>query len=90
MLGKAVILLALLAIVGCSKQAESSAAAGVDFKVDRLFTHDRCTVYRFQDSGSDRYFTRCEGMDAASDTAWSESCGKNCRRRVGVSGGAAP
>lgn len=85
--------LALLALVGCSRRAESSAPAGVvvdgvaEFRVERLFTHDGCTVYRFRDS-YERYFTRCDGVAARSDTQWSESCGKNCSREVSVSGGA--
>jgi hypothetical protein len=59
---KFIITLALLTILtGCTKQAESSSAAGVEFRVDRLFTHDSCTVYRFSDSGIYRYFVKCEG-----------------------------
>lgn len=72
-------LIAALALVGCAKPAETSTAAGVDFVVDKLFTHEDCTVYRFYDGGSARYFTNCSGS-----TSWKESCGKGCTREVGV------
>jgi hypothetical protein len=73
------------ALTGCSKPAEESRTAGAAgvFEVERLFTHDGCSVYRFWDAGTQRYFTNCSG-----DTAWRESCGKNCTRDVTVPGGA--
>jgi hypothetical protein len=70
----------LLTLISCSaKQPESTTAAGVDFKVDKLFTHDGCTVYRFVDGGNYRYFTNCQGS-----TNWTENCGKNCSRNMSV------
>lgn len=42
-------LVALVALSSCEKAPESTTAAGVEFQVDRLFTHDGCTVYRFED-----------------------------------------
>lgn len=74
--------LAMFALFGCEKQAEMSQPAGVGFQVDKLFTVDGCTVYRFDDAGR-RYFTDCKGS-----TEWRESCGKNCSRDAGVYGGA--
>lgn len=71
-----------LALIGCQKQAESTTAAGVEFQVDKLFTVDGCTVYRFNDGGNPRYFTNCSGS-----TQWKESCGKNCSRPNGIQGG---
>ena len=79
-------LAALAMVAGCEKPAEAVAHAGEKFAVERLFTHDGCTVYRFSDS-SKRYFTRCDGIAAQSTTTWQESCGKNCTRPVEVSGG---
>ena len=70
-----------LVLAACGKPAEHSTPAGVGFNVDRLFTHDGCTVYRFGDAGEYRYFTKCEGA-ASSNTTWSETrpCGKSqCR-----------
>lgn len=74
--------LAIFALFGCEKQAEMSQPAGVGFQVDKLFTVDGCTVYRFYDTGR-RYFTDCKGS-----TEWQESCGKNCSKDAGVYGGA--
>lgn len=79
-----IIALAIVAaMTGCTKQAESSTAAGVEFRVDRLFTHDGCTVYRFRDGGYARYFSKCDGATSSAAT-WAESCGKNCSRPVDV------
>lgn len=58
----------LLALAGCGKPAESSVRAGSDFKVDKLFTVDGCTVYRFSDAGHWRYFTNCSGSTAYTNT----------------------
>ena len=77
-----VLALAMFALFGCEKQAEMSQPAGVGFQVDKLFTVDGCTVYRFQDVGR-RYFTDCKGS-----TEWRESCGKNRSKDAGVYGGA--
>lgn len=30
-----------------------------DFKIEKLFTHEGCTVYRFRDKGYTRHFTHC-------------------------------
>lgn len=70
-----------LVLAACGKPAEHSAPAGVGFNVDRLFTHEGCTVYRFGDAGEYRYFTKCDGA-ASSSSSWSETrpCGKSqCR-----------
>jgi hypothetical protein len=73
------IILAVIALAGCSKRAEISTSVGADFVVDRLFTHEGCTVYRFSDGGYSRYFTNCSGS-----ASWRESCGKNCNREMNV------
>ena len=49
-----------LLLTGCMGEAEQTTKIR-DFKVDRLFTHDGCTVYRFSDNGFFRYFTNCTG-----------------------------
>lgn len=59
------ILVALLA--GCHKAPEASQQVNKEFQVDTLFTKDGCTVYRFEDGGSARYFTNCRGS-----VAWEE------------------
>ena len=80
-------LAALALVAGCEKPAEAVAHTGVGFTVERLFTHAGCTVFRFEDGGSNRYFTRCDGIAAQATTTWQESCGRNCTRPVEVSGG---
>ena len=72
-------ILVLTVLAGCNKPAETSTQVGREFVVDKLFTHEGCTVYRFKDSGNNRYFTNCQGS-----TSWTETCGKNCTRQVGI------
>ena len=71
--------LAVLALTGCGKPAETSTSVGREFVVDTLFTHEGCTVYRFVDHGNSRYFTNCQGS-----TNWTERCGKGCNRQMGI------
>lgn len=73
------VLAAILALAGCSKPAETSTSVGSEFVVDTLFTHEGCTVYRFNDGGNNRYFTNCSGS-----TTWRENCGKNCTRNMNI------
>ena len=80
-------LAALAMVAGCEKPAEAVAHTGVGFTVERLFTHEGCAVFRFEDGGRNRYFTRCDGIAAQSTTTWQESCGKSCTREIEVSGG---
>lgn len=78
------ILIALLVAVlmaGCTKPPESSTTVNPNFQVDKLFTVEGCTVYRFEDGGY-YYFTNCSGS-----VEWTENCGKNCTRRESISGG---
>ncbi|MBP2157174.1 hypothetical protein J2067_004866 [Erwinia rhapontici] len=70
-----------LTISGCEKAPETSVLAGLDFKVDKLFSVDGCSVYRFSDAGRPVYFTNCSGQ-----AQYSRSCGKNCTESVSVTG----
>ena len=70
---------AVLALTACERRAEVSSHAGTDFQVDRLFTHEGCTVYRFEDGGRNRYYANCSGK---ATTSWAENCGKNCTTEV--------
>lgn len=73
---RAVLLASALALA-CNGSPESVAqTANPDFRVERLFTHDGCTVYRFLDAGY-RYFVRCDSGDARVE--WRESNGKSSR-----------
>lgn len=48
-------------LVGCFKEPESIVEAGKDFKVQELFTHKGCTLYRFADGGGYIYYSDCRG-----------------------------
>jgi hypothetical protein len=71
------LLLAVLSLSACQKQAEQATHTGA-YNVETLFTHDGCTVYRFYD-GRTIYYTNCKGS-----TQHTESCGKNCTEDVTV------
>lgn len=70
-------IITLLALAGCHGKPEEATTLSEDFTVERLFTHEGCTVYRFRDAGA-RYFTNCQG-----GTSWSttQSNGKSSTRK---------
>ena len=41
---------------------------------------DGCTVYKFYDSSSWHYFTKCGGSTVTTTKNYTESCGKGCSR----------
>lgn len=79
---------AALFLFACARPAEHvSPSTNPNFPVERLFTHDGCTGFRFRDEGRYHYYVRC-GNDIA--TSQSVSCGKNCTQEekvVTVDGG---
>lgn len=77
----ALIAIATLFINGCGKPAESITQVNSEFKVDKLFTHEGCTVYRFRDAGKYRYYINCNGTSMSTKT-----CGKCCVREENISG----
>lgn len=76
---KYAIILSMLLLAGCQKNPESTTHVGNDFKVQKLFEVDGCTVYRFHDDRT-VYFTKCDGV--RSNTSYTESCGKGCTRTI--------
>ena len=64
--------------IGCMtpalQQAQSNNSA---VRVDYLFAHDGCRVYRFLDGGY-HYFVRCDPPTTSAATFDTRSCGKNC------------
>lgn len=77
------IALAILLLIGCTKPAEEQRkSSNPDVLVDKLFEIDGCTIYRFQDHGLARYFSRC--VNGYSRTFWADPqyCGKNCTTYV--------
>lgn len=69
-----------LTVAGCTKAPEYSSPAGREFVVDKLFTHEGCTMYRFLDGGFSRYFAKCDGDSATTRTEGRERCGNHCVR----------
>ena len=60
-------------LTACQQKAERSTQLP-NYKVETLFTHEGCTVYRFDD-GRTVYYTNCQGSTQS-------SCGKNCEQTV--------
>ena len=77
------ILVVAASLAACSKPPEASTSAGKEFVVEKLFTHEGCTVYRFSDDRT-VYYTKC-GEEKISDTSWTTFCGKGCSKQVNVS-----
>ena len=59
---KHIVALLLIALLsgGDNSKSGSTPTTNPNFRVDRLFEVDGCTVYRFYD-GTYRYFTSCQG-----------------------------
>lgn len=54
----------LISLTACFSQrpiAKQTPANNETYKVEYLFEHDGCKVYRFQDMGNWVYFTNCGG-----------------------------
>jgi hypothetical protein len=52
----------------------------VDVPVEKLFTHEGCTVYRFRD-GNYHYYVRCDGVGTATTQSMGR-CGKGCGETI--------
>lgn len=77
---KKLMIVAAILLAGCGpEEAEEKKQVNKNFVVERLFTHEGCTVYRFYDNDLSRYFSDCRGKVSSE---WTESCGKNCSRLV--------
>ncbi len=74
-------IISCIVVVGCSsKPAETTQhILGKEFTVEKLFTRDGCTVYRFMDGGIIVIIHGCFGADHVS-TQSTSSCGKSCTR----------
>jgi hypothetical protein len=70
----ALTLLAIPLLACVNDPVATTPSNNADVRVDELFTHDGCTVYRFRD-GAYHYYVRCKGEPAVR----SLSClGKGC------------
>jgi len=68
-LGKIAIAIAIIAILfisACAKAPTGTTTPIGEFRVEKLFVIDDCTVYRFLDDGRYRYFTKCVGAVSSS------------------------
>lgn len=70
---KKLLLFSVLLLVACQKAPESTKQIG-EYNIQKLFTYENCTVYRFIDDRT-VYFTNCNG-----ETQSDYSCGKGCVR----------
>ena len=62
----------LICLVSClEKPVSTSKTNNENIKVELLFEHDGCKVYRFND-GDYRYYAVCSGQ---ATTNWDEDCG---------------
>ena len=72
-----------LALASCAQPGTGVPVQGVvgdaSFNVQKLFTTDGCTVYRFYDTGDYHYMTNC----TSTITTITKSCGKNCMEDKG-------
>ena len=66
------IIIGVLMLSACTKEPEATVQQG-EFRVERLFTNEGCTAYRFNDAGRYVYYTNCPGTTQESH---STSCGK--------------
>ena len=65
---KTIVLLAIISGVACKVETPLSSKPSDNnrtYKIDYLFEHDGCKVYRFHDHGSYVYFTTCNGETIA-------------------------
>jgi len=70
------ILLVMVFLVSCSEDPISETGTdNPNIKIDLLFNHNGCSVYRFRDGGYSRYFSDCSG--SISSRVY---CGKTCTR----------
>ena len=63
---KIIPLLCVFSLIGCAAIGEKPLSTqppknNVTYKVEYLFEHDGCKVYRFRDNGNYVYFTSCKG-----------------------------
>lgn len=72
-----ILIAATLLLAGCANDAVSTAATdNHQVPVDKLFTHEGCTIYRFDDAGHYHYWADCRGSISSTQT-----CGRNCTRQ---------
>jgi hypothetical protein len=76
------LLLAVAPLTGCLATAVGVAKTeNPNVKIELLFTHEGCRIFRFHDGALPIYYADCRGPAASSATAsWRAPCGKGCSR----------
>ncbi len=70
------ILILSLMLLGCEEPAQKTVSTtNQNIKVELLFEHDGCKVYRFNDGGT-HYYARCPMTATVSDY---KDCGEDCQ-----------
>jgi hypothetical protein len=78
---KLLIIIGALSLVACEKAPEATVKQG-EFVVERLFTNEGCTAYRFNDAGHFVYYTNCSGSTQSTVV---KQCGKTpCNEELNV------
>lgn len=73
-------LLVTFSLAACSKSPLSvSVTNNPNFNVEKLFTVEGCSVFRFYDSGKSLYFSNCSGV-----VQGYRSCGKACTELISI------
>lgn len=70
-------------------QQEAPASTNPTYKVDKLFTHDGVTVYRFFDRGNYHYYA-VPNTGAPAETTAIVGCGDDCEREEAIRTAARP
>lgn len=78
----AVLVAATLLLAGCTNDNDPVSRSSTDnsqIPIDKMFTHEGCTIYRFDDAGHYHYWADCRGSVSSTQT-----CGRNCTHEDGV------
>jgi hypothetical protein len=77
---KKLLFVAVLLSACQSDPIESSRTDNSEITVHKLFTHEGCTIYRFNDGGRIVHYASCQ---SSSDTTWEDLEGKvHVRRNI--------
>jgi hypothetical protein len=80
--GAILITLSTAFFIGCENDPiKTEPTTNKNIRVDFLFEHEGCRVYRFVDSET-VYYANCGSQ---SQTSWERSCGKGCIKHETVS-----
>lgn len=71
-MNRLLLIISVLGLAACGKVPEATVQKG-EFNVERLFTVDDCTAYRFSDAGHYVYYTNCSG---STQSTINRQCGK--------------